>query len=69
MTMLTANGKQHYLLSGGIIGFICASPNHEIGETFLFKGHKIGTCSYFGADSATKRCTRRNPRQSRYMFL
>jgi hypothetical protein len=29
-------------------------PNQEIGLPFIFKGLIIGTCSYFGADSATK---------------
>ena len=37
--------------------FLCGCPNQEIGQTFLFKGHKIGTSSYFGADSATKKIT------------
>jgi hypothetical protein len=31
--------------------------NQEIGWPFLFKGHKIGTCSSFGADSATNKKT------------
>jgi hypothetical protein len=30
-------------------------PNQEIGQMIIFKGHKIGTSSYFGADSATKK--------------
>ena len=37
--------------------FISGCQNQEIGRTFLFKGHKIGTCSYFCADSATKQIT------------
>jgi hypothetical protein len=40
------------VLAGGIFS---GCPNKEIGQTFIFKGHKIGTCSYFGADSATKK--------------
>jgi hypothetical protein len=32
-------------------------PNQEIGRTFLFKGLVIGTSSYFGADSTTKKNT------------
>jgi hypothetical protein len=28
-------------------------PNKEIGRPFIFNGLIIGTCSYFGADSAT----------------
>ena len=35
--------------------FISGCPNQEIGQTFLFKDHKRGTYSYFGADSATKK--------------
>jgi hypothetical protein len=35
--------------------FFSGCPNQEIGQTFLFKGHKIGTSSYLGADSATKK--------------
>jgi hypothetical protein len=35
--------------------FFSGCPIQEIGQTFLFKGHKVGTCSYFGADSATKK--------------
>jgi hypothetical protein len=34
-----------------------APESQEIGRTFLFKGHKIGTCSYFDADSATEKNT------------
>jgi hypothetical protein len=37
--------------------FFSGCPNHEIGQTFLFKGHILGTCSYFGADYATKKNT------------
>jgi hypothetical protein len=39
-----------------VISF-CGCSNQEIGRTFLFKGHKIGTCSYCGADSVTKKPT------------
>jgi hypothetical protein len=35
-------------------GLFSGCPNQEIGQIFLFEGHKIGTCCYFGADSATK---------------
>jgi hypothetical protein len=38
-------------------GFFSGCPNQERGRTFLFKGHKIGTCSHFGADYATKKHT------------
>jgi hypothetical protein len=37
--------------------FCSGCPNQEIGQKLLFKGHKIGTCSYFVADSATKKTT------------
>jgi hypothetical protein len=33
--------------------FFSGCPNQEIGQTLMFKGHTIGTCSYFGA--ATKK--------------
>ena len=35
--------------------FFSGCPNQEIGQTFLFEGHKIGTCSYFVAYSANKK--------------
>jgi hypothetical protein len=35
--------------------FFSGYQNQEIGQTFLFKGHKIETCSYFGVDSAIKK--------------
>jgi hypothetical protein len=34
--------------------FFSGCPNLEIGRPFQFKGHIIGTTSYFGMDSATK---------------
>jgi hypothetical protein len=36
---------------------VSGCPNQEIGRTFLFGGLIIGTFSYFGADSATKKIT------------
>jgi hypothetical protein len=35
--------------------FFSGCPNQEIGRAFLFKVHNIGTSSYFGVDSATKK--------------
>jgi hypothetical protein len=37
--------------------FYSGCPNQEIGQTFIFKGHKIRTCSCLGADYATKTIT------------
>jgi hypothetical protein len=37
--------------------FFSGCQNQEIGRPFLFKGLNIGSSSYFGADSATKKTT------------
>jgi hypothetical protein len=42
------------IVAGASSGFFSGDQNQEIGQTFLFKGHKIGASSYFGADSAIK---------------
>jgi hypothetical protein len=39
----------------GSIEFFSGCPNQEVDKIFILKGHKIGTCSYFGADSAAKK--------------
>jgi hypothetical protein len=39
--------------------FFGGCQNQEIGQTFLFRVHKIWTCSYFGEDSVTKKSLKR----------